>query len=86
VFILLFPNFEKPDQYIAEILTDKQANKLMNESNNIFELFISRFYVKFNKLQIRGFHGKAAMDRSNHTVSPNQARAYASKSRRFNAN
>lgn len=23
VFILLFPNFEKPDQYIQEVLTDK---------------------------------------------------------------
>jgi len=50
VFVLLFPNFERPDVYIQEILTDKQATRLMNESDNIFENFIGKFYVKFNKL------------------------------------
>lgn len=46
----------------------------MNESNNIFEQFINRFYIKFNKLQIKGFHGKAATERTNRTVSPRRAR------------
>ena len=50
VFILLFPNFEKPNQYIQEILTDKQATKLLNDCDNIFENFIARFFIKFNKL------------------------------------
>ena len=50
VFVLLFPNFERPDVYIQEILTDKQATILMNESDNIFENFIGKFYVKFNRL------------------------------------
>ena len=50
VFILLFPNFERPEEYIQEVLTDKQATKLMAESGNIFENFISNFYVKFGKL------------------------------------
>lgn len=31
----------------------------MAESGNIFENFIDTFYVKFGKLQIKGFHGKA---------------------------
>ena len=50
VFILLFPNFERPEEYIQEVLTDKQATKLMAESGNIFENFIANFYVKFGKL------------------------------------
>ena len=61
VFILLFPNFERPDEYIKEVLTDKIATKLMAESGNIFENFIASFYVKFSKLQIRGYHGKGGV-------------------------
>jgi len=33
----------------------------MAESGNIFENFIANFYVKFGKLQIRGFHGKGTI-------------------------
>lgn len=29
IFIILFPNFEKPDDFIAETLTLKQAERLM---------------------------------------------------------
>ena len=50
VFILLFPNFERPDEYLQELLTDKQATKLMSECGNIFENFIANFYVKFGRL------------------------------------
>ena len=76
VFILLFPNFEQPTEYMEELLTDKQATKLMAESGNIFENFIANFYVKFGKLQIRGFHGKADVPHftSNRTVSPGKQR------------
>ena len=76
VFILLFPNFEKPEEYVQEVLTDKQATKLMSECGNIFENFIANFYVKFGKLQIRGFHGKGGVPafRDNRTVSPGKQR------------
>ena len=76
VFILLFPNFERPEEYINEILTDKQATKLMAECGNIFENFIANFYVKFGKLQIKGFHGKGSLPgfTSNRTVSPGKQR------------
>ena len=76
VFILLFPNFERPEEYVQEVLTDKQATKLMAESGNIFENFIANFYVKFGKLQIRGFHGKAGVPafNQNRTVSPGKQR------------
>ena len=76
VFILLFPNFEKPEEYVQEVLTDKQATKLMSESGNIFENFIANFYVKFSKLQIKGYHGKVGVPAfaSNRTVSPGKQR------------
>ena len=60
-----------------ETLTDKQATKLMAECGNVFENFIALFYVKFNKLQITGFHGKQnnIPQRSNKTVSPGRRAA-----------
>ena len=61
VFIILFPNFERPDDNIQEVLTDKQATKLMAECGNMFDNFIGNFYVKFGKLQIKGFHGKTGL-------------------------
>lgn len=50
VFILLFPNFEIPDIYLCEIMPEKKAQKLMADSNNMFEELITKFYVKFGKL------------------------------------
>ena len=58
IFIILFENYERPDKFIHEILTEKQASKLMKECNNLFENLVKRFYVKFGKLQIDGFSGK----------------------------
>ena len=58
VFIILFPNFEVPDIYIFEIMTEKQAQKLLKESSNVFQELIEKFHVKYGKLQIKGFHGK----------------------------
>ena len=47
----------------------------MAESGNVFENFISNFYVKFGKLQIRGFHGKGGVPTfNNRTVSPGKQR------------
>ena len=56
----MFPNFEKPDEYMHEQMTWKQADRLLKESGYVFENFVSTFYVKFGKLQIKGFHDKGA--------------------------
>jgi hypothetical protein len=40
VFVLLFENFENPNNYIAEVLPEKIAMKLMNDNGNLFENFI----------------------------------------------
>jgi hypothetical protein len=58
VFVLLFENFENPTSYKAEVLREKIALKLMQESANSFETFVSKFYIKFGRLQIQGYHGK----------------------------
>lgn len=70
VFVLLFPNFEAPDIFLCEVMAEKKAQKLMTESNNMFEDLIKRFHIKFGKLQISGYHGLAADPRRNRTVSP----------------
>ena len=70
VFILLFPNFEIPDIFLSEIMPEKKAQKLMTDSNNMFEELISKFYVKYGKLQIAGFHGQQPDPRRHITVSP----------------
>jgi len=48
----------------------------MSECGNVFENFIANFYVKFGKLQIRGFHGKIGVPSFNNhrTVSPTKQR------------
>lgn len=58
VFILLFPNFEQPEEYLSEVLAEKVAMKLMSDNLNLFENLVKNFYIKFNKLQIHGYHGK----------------------------
>lgn len=52
----------------------------MSECGNIFENFIANFYVKFGKLQIRGFHGKGGVPtfNNNRTVSPGKQRNMSS--------
>lgn len=59
VFILLWENFEQPTQYIIESLLEKIALKLMQDCQNSFETLIRTFSVKYGKLQIAGYHGKA---------------------------
>jgi hypothetical protein len=58
VFILLFPNFETPEVYKSCHMTEKQATKLMSECGNVFDEFIKKFFIKFDRLQIEGFHTK----------------------------
>ena len=50
VFFILFPNFEAPDLFIHEILHEKKAQKLMVESNNMFETLILKCSIVFGKL------------------------------------
>lgn len=45
-------------------MTEKQATKLMSECSNVFDDFIKKFFIKFDKLQIEGFHTKRAIDGS----------------------
>lgn len=52
----MFPNFEVPDIYLNCLLSEKQAQKLMTDCNNMFEEFVKRFYIRYGKLQIEGFH------------------------------
>ena len=33
----------------------------MGECNNIFDEFVKKFFIKYEKLQIEGFHTKRAM-------------------------
>ena len=40
----------------------------MSECNNLFEEFVKRFYIKYDKLQIEGFHCIAS--RTHRSVSP----------------
>lgn len=50
VFILLFPNFEAPDIFLCEVMAEKKAQKLMTDSNNLFEQLVAKFKVKYGKL------------------------------------
>jgi hypothetical protein len=52
---------------------------LMSECGNVFENFIKNFYIKYNKLQIKGFHGKTETFRVHRTVSP--TRSFMSQNR-----
>eukprot|EP00347_Sterkiella_histriomuscorum_P004050 403361935 len=62
VFVILFPNYEKPQhEHQIVVMAEKQAIKLMNENNNVFEEFVKRFYFHFGKFQIEGFHTKSGI-------------------------
>lgn len=50
VFFLMFPNFELPHEYLAEVMHEKVALKLMNDCDNNYENLVANFYVKFGKL------------------------------------
>jgi hypothetical protein len=50
VFVLLFPNFEAPDIYLCEVIAEKKAQKLMSDSDNMFEELVKKFHIKYGKL------------------------------------
>lgn len=70
VYIILFPNFEKPDIFIYEALSDKIFQKLMSDQNFQFVDFLSTFKIKFSKLWIEGYHGHPVDPRKVRTVQP----------------
>ena len=41
ILIVLFDDYMDPSSFIAEVLTEKVANKLMSENENLFENFVS---------------------------------------------
>lgn len=79
VFILLFPNFETPEVYKCCHMTEKQATKLMSECGNVFDEFVKKFFIKYDKLQIEGFHTKRNLVGGIIGMIP-KARAYQSVS------
>jgi hypothetical protein len=40
IFILLFPNFETPENYLHEVIAEKIASKLMSDNENLFETLV----------------------------------------------
>lgn len=58
IYVILFPNFEKTEVHIAEILPIKIAERLIAACNNVFDKFIDTMQIKFGKLLIAGFNTK----------------------------
>jgi hypothetical protein len=69
VFIILFPNFEKPDIFINESLNDKIFQKLLSDNNYGYDSLIkNNFNIKYGKLLIKNYnHGHAQDPRTKHT-------------------
>ena len=44
----------------------------MSENENMFEEFVKRIYMKFDKLQIEGYHGNNANLTKHRSVSPSK--------------
>lgn len=61
---MLFEHYTEPNDFIAEVLSEKVALKLMAECANSFETLIGNFHIKFGKLQILGYHNKGAAVRT----------------------
>ena len=57
IFILLFPNYEKPEMFIHQVINSKIGERLLALEDNVFEKFISTFDIKFGKLVIKNYHG-----------------------------
>lgn len=59
VFVILFPNFEKPDIFINDCLSEKIFHKLLADNNYGYDNLIqNNFSVKYGKLLVKNFnHG-----------------------------
>ena len=64
VFICLFENYASPDEFIAEVLSEKLAFALMARHDNLFENFVRSFYIAYGRLQIEGHHHKVVEQKS----------------------
>jgi hypothetical protein len=60
IFVLLFPNFEKPDIFICEFLNEKIFQKLLGDNAYAYDHLIeNNFIIKFGKLLIKSYnHGQ----------------------------
>ena len=76
MFICLFPNFEKPNLMISQILSEKIGQKLLTDNLGIFENWIASFTVRFGKLWIEGYHGNGVDPRKAKSVNPNHLEFY----------
>ena len=68
MFFCLFPNHEKPDIYIHEIVSEKIGLKMLSDNFGDYISLISKFKIKYGKLWIEGYHGLKADPRKK---SPN---------------
>ena len=57
VFIIMFPNFEMPDMFILEIMSQKIFTKLLSDKNYLYDILIGEsFSIKYGKLLIRNYN------------------------------
>lgn len=56
IFVVLFPNFERPDLYINETISYKIGERLLSMCDNVFEDFISTFDIRYGKLLIERYN------------------------------
>lgn len=58
------------NNFIAEQLSEKVAQKLMSDAGNSFDAFVSTFFIRYGKLQILGYH-KIAQEKVNRSLLQN---------------
>lgn len=57
-YILLFPNFEKPEMFLHQIINSKIGERLLYLVDNVFENFVQTFDIKFGRLVLGNYHFK----------------------------
>lgn len=58
IFIVLFPNYERPEIFVCDTLSEKIFQKLLTDANGVFDNLIAQnFRVKYGRLHILGYHG-----------------------------
>jgi hypothetical protein len=54
IFVILFPNFEKPDLFLVDSISIKIFDRMLELSNSSFALFIEQnIEIRFGRLWIR---------------------------------
>lgn len=84
VFIILFPNFEIPELFIMEVMSEKIFTKLLSDKNYMYDILIGEsFSIKYGKLLIRNYNHGVGSDprkRSVQPAAPGDLRFYDSNS------